>query len=271
MSLDLKQGVAFTNLGRAFHPSYPHHRRILIYMGLAIPVTALAAWLRDPVLVPALSAGLNAALAVFVAWGLAREFDPDREVLSQLAVPLAVAGVIVHGPLPLLPAAAFVGTARFLVRITGLPVRPIEVLVVFLLPLGLMPVYHLPQLGLLSALTFLAEARFEGWPRRELLLAGLAVVITVTYTILYPLPAFTWPSAGVLVGAGLVALLMLVKIARMQAPASSTDFNDQPVSLPRLRAKLAIALLIGLLALAGGNPGFWLLAPLWAALLPAAL
>jgi hypothetical protein len=240
-------------------------------MALASTATSLAAFLRAEPLLAILEAGLSAALAAFIAWALAREFDPDREALSPLSIVWITLITIFFGPLPLLPSAVFIGASRFLNRIIGLPLRRIETLAILLLPLALMLYYQNWVFGLLAALTFSLEAYHENFPRKETLYALLAFAATLGFVYLNGAPAFTTPTIPVIAITALITVLILIKLLRLKQPGSRTDFNDLPISLPRLRASITLNLLIAILALHTGDSGFLLLAPLWAALLTAAI
>ena len=271
MSLDLRQGVVFTNMGRAFHPVYKYHWRVLQLMTLAFLAASAASFLRGEPLLAILGTGLNGALAAFIAWALTREYDPDREALSLLSIVWITLAAIAFGPLPLLPSAVFIGAARFLNRIIGLPARRIEVLAILMLPLALMIYYQNWVFGLLAALTFSIEAYYEHFPRKEIFYAFLGFAAAFSFVSINGLPAFT--AASIPVGAITVVIpvLILIKILRLKQPHSRTDFNDLPISLPRLRASIFLSLLIAILALRTGDSGFLLLAPLWAALLTASM
>jgi len=267
MPLDLRQGTAFTNLGRAFHPVYKHHRWVLWLVASAGAAAAMASYLRGEEWLAILSFAFNSVLAGLIAWALARELDPDRETVSLLAIPIAAATVISFGAVALLPSAVFIGTARYLIRITASAPRRMEVLVIWLMPLGLMLYYQNAVFGLLTVLTFGLEAYFEKFPRSESRYAAAALFATAGYAAYAGLPAFT--SLGLLPGlmAGGIGLLVLLKAARMRQPQSRSDFNDQPISLGRLRTVMLLSMAIALITMTGGTPGFLLLGPLWAALL----
>ncbi|MCH7662513.1 MAG: hypothetical protein IH859_01420 [Chloroflexi bacterium] len=266
MSLDLPQGVALKNLWRAFHPKYKYHRWVLWLVTAATAVAATASYLRGEDFFATLSLSFNSALASFIAWALARELDPDRETVSLLAIPFAATIIIIFGPVALLPSVVFIGSARFLTRITGLPPRRIEVLFILLLPLAIMLYYQNAVFGLLAAFTFGLEASFEKFPRKESLYTVFALLVTAAMIGYVGLPTMTSP--GMLSGliAGVISLLVVIKVVRLRQPQSRSDFNDQPIRVARLRAMMLLTMLIALMALAGGNSGFLLLAPVWAAL-----
>lgn len=271
MSLNLRQGVTFTNLGRAFHPIYDHHKRVLWLMTTATIVASIAAFLRAEALFAILAAGINGALAGFIAWALAREFDPDRERISPLAIIWITLTAIFFGTLPLLPSMVFIGMARYLNRIIGLPLRRFEALAILLLPLALMFYFQNLVFGLLAVLTFSLEAYHEKFPRKETRYAVLAFIATIGFVFFDGVPTFTLPSMFLSAIAAIITLLMLIKLLRMKQPQTRTDFNDLPINLPRLRTSVLLSLLIAILALHTGDSGFLLLAPLWAALLTAAI
>ena len=272
MPLDPRRGIANSNLGRAFHADYKHHRWVLWLIAAAVSVVSIAANLRGEPLFSILSISLNAAIAGFIGWALARELDPDRETISLLAIPLVATMVIFFGPIPVLPSAVFIGTSRFLIRITGLPPRRVEVLFIFVLPLALMFYYQNPVFGLLATLTFGLEAYFEKFGRsEETLYALFALLVTLIYIGYVGLPEFNSPSKlyGGLTAA--ISLLVVLKVIRMRQPQSRSDFNDQPISLVRLRGKILLTVLIAVLTLYNGDAGFLLLAPVWAALFTAGI
>jgi hypothetical protein len=269
LTLDLSR---ISNIGRSFSLSYPRHRRLVqiaAWGGLAAGGVSVLKGQPAP---QSLWTGLNTFLAALVAWAVARELDPDREPGGHVAAGWAVAAALIFGPLPLLPAALFIGFGRLLTRIVGLVPLFTDALGLLLVPLGMMLYHSDPLYGLLPAIAFALDAVFERELGRSAVFALLAAAATAAQLILAGVPPHTVNSQLTTLIAGAVAFLTVLKLFRMGAIRVKTDVNGLPVSLARVRAFTIFALVMALLPMLQGNDSRFLrYAPLWAALLGAAL
>ncbi|MDT8437023.1 MAG: hypothetical protein RRA92_09750, partial [Gemmatimonadota bacterium] len=86
----------FTSIARPVDPAWPTNRAIAALAALAAAGTAavvLLAGRGDAGAAAALGEGLVAGVSVFLAWALARELDPDRDLAAFAAALLGLVAV----------------------------------------------------------------------------------------------------------------------------------------------------------------------------------
>jgi len=261
-----------SGLARPLELDYPTNRWI---GALALAVLAFGWLFRGLVsgawLASGAWAGL-AALAVFLAWALCRELDPDRERVAFLAAALALIGLAVTGLPDIAGLFALLLAVRVLNRTTGIPATPLDALLLFALAFWL---------------------AFEGaW--LYLLLAVAALVLDGLLAPRSLLRVGTGLAAGVLVGGALaavgaeaqapepqgLAILLAVVLAAVFAIAiravagneTKADVTGERLSPARVRAGQLLALAAGFgLVLWRGGDGLAEQMPLWAAMAAAGI
>ena len=213
-----------------------------------------------------------AAIAVFLAWALARELDPDRDLAAFAAAGFMLPGLLLAGPgwiaLPDLAALFLVLlVARVLNRTTGVGATVPDALIVLGLGLWLAlastPVYLAAGIAALviDGLLPPREAR-----RSLLAVAGgtaavLLFVFTADGSMKPPLHLISLAAALVIAGLFAVAIHGAGRID------SVGDDDGKPLSPLRVRAAQVLALATGLgVVLWNGSAGLIALLPLWAAM-----
>lgn len=173
-----------------------------------------------------LFAGANAFLASFVTWAIARELDPDRVSRAYLPQSLLIPLSLLYGPLAVLPPTIALASSRYLTRISGLTWTIWDPLILLFAPLGFMLYYQNPVFGFVGSLIFGADACLE------------------------------IPSADAQIILVAVAFISLVRLFKIRAVKSLTDFNELDIQPARLRVAILIALLLPLISigLAGVSP-----------------
>lgn len=214
-------------------------------------------------------AGL-AALAVFLAWALCRELDPDRERVAFVAAGVALLGLAVTG-LPGIAALFVVLLAiRVLNRTTGVAATPLDALGL----LGLALWLALEGSWLYLALAAAALLLDGMLPPRDLRRAGAglgaAVLGASAIAFIAPQPAPFEPQALALLLGVLLGILFAPALRGVNRLETTADDTAEPLLSVRVQAGQVLALLAGLgLALWRGAEGLAELMPLWAAMLAA--
>jgi len=261
-----------TAIGRPIDLNYPTNRAIaaltivVIVGGAIFRLLAGVEWIQSALW------GIAAGLAVFLAWALGRELDPDHDLSAFVAAGLALIGLLAFN----LPNLSLLFWMLVLVRIVnhtvGLPARILD----SLLMLGLGSWLALQGnwiYGLMTALAFFLDSQLSPPHRRHLLFAGIALVATV----------ILFSFNGSVLGEGKLSLPVLLAVLAMSvlfvpvmmASRQSRTVSDQtnePLNPRRVQAAQVIALLTGIqIALLDGDPGVVSLMPLWAAMLGVSL
>lgn len=261
-----------TAIGRLPDPRYPTNLAIIL-VGLAVgAVGAATRWLTGDGWLAALQWGAGAGLALFFAWALARELDPDHDLSAFVGAGLALLGLFAFD----LPGLMGLLWAMLLLRVVnrspGPPATVLDSLGVLALAGSLAWQGH----WMLAGWTALAFA-LDGWlpspNRRQLLFAGLALLIGgLALALGRSLPA-EGPGPWLLWVAALGTAALFLRVALGPRTVRSVgDWTGEPLHLRRVQAAQGLGLLIGLQALwSGGLDGLagWL--PLWVALLGVAL
>ena len=216
----------------------------------------------------------QAGLAVFLAWAICRELEPDRAAAAVLASLLAMGAIVLVG-LPRTGACLVVLIAvRVLNRTTGVAATPLDMTV--LLGLG---VWAALDAGwayfATAAAALLGDALLS--PRRlyrlALVLASVAAAIGLLLLLGAPDVRLVGSSRLMAVAmALLLSLLLLLTIGAATEVQSVGDITGQPLNPVRVGAGQVLALGLGVLAaLESGFVGLSALVPLWSAVAAAGL
>jgi hypothetical protein len=216
--------------------------------------------------------GVGAGFAVFFAWALARELDPDHDLSAFVGVAPMLAGLVLLGQPSLLVLLWLMLTLRVVNRTTGLRAKPVDSLGYLGLGGWLTWQGHWIA-GLMTAVAFMVDGLLPTPLRHHLWLSGLALVATVVLSIFHGAMAMeSGPTLPVVISVVGMAGLFLVVIATSRESQAVGDATGKPLSPRRVQAAQALALLIGLLyAWWGGGSGVVALLPLWAAMVGVAL
>jgi len=243
-----------TSLGRPLEPTYGTNRAVLLILPLAGAVASILAGVRGVGIFDALVAGIIGVAVALGSWALARELAPDDNLAAFLSLAFAYATLLVVGP----PSLLLLFTELFLVRVvnrsTGLPARLGDSIAVTGLSFWTMHATRSPLLAVVAALAFafdagLPRALHRQWFFAMLCLAGAALWTFAVgngldeLTLLNPGASY-WP-AGVTVVYGIAYF-------RSRDVTSVGDVGDERLSVARVRAGMAIGLLVPAVAAASG-------------------
>lgn len=220
-----------------------------------------------------LSSGFTAAglsLAVFLAWALCREIDPDRDLSAFVAAGVAFVGVLLWG-LPELAVLFWLLLAvRVVNRSTGLHATALDSIAVMSLATWLAFRVWWP-IGGLTALAFL----LDGWLSQPHLRHRVLGFVALALTIGAALPGSTrWRFEGPSWGSGVLTILLCVVFVPVIVSARElntlADDTKERLNTARVRAGQMLALSVGLAAVGWiGADGLVLLWPIWSAVLGA--
>lgn len=204
----------------------------------------------------ALFAGANAFLASFVTWAIARELDPDRVSRAYLAQSLLIPLSLLYGPLAVLPSTIALASSRYLARISGLTWTIWDRLILLFAPLGFMLYYQNPVFGFVGSLIFGVDACLDKRVPHNKVFSFSLALLSILYTGFFSNANLEIPSAGAQLILVAVAFISLVRLFKIRAVKSLTDFNELAIQPARLRVAILIALLLPLISigLAGVSP-----------------
>ena len=264
MSASRSRRIA-TGIGRPLHLDYPSNRYILVATALAGVGTLLWRWLAgaDDIF----SWSLRIAWAVFLAWAIGREIDPDDAGSAGVAT-LIVVPLTVLGTPSLASAAAILMAARIAVRTTGISPHLIDgiVLTAGAAYLGARPETW-PALGTLILAVATDRYAQPPGPDRTLWFSVAMILAAVGAALwLGDPPGWVRPTVAEWVVLGATAVAGFLAVVNIRPVQSRTDFHDQALSDSRLRfgrVLVLFTLVVGAVYL--GGPIVPTLTPAWAA------
>jgi hypothetical protein len=262
-----------TSIGRPLEPAYPTNRTVIWLLGVAALLGGLtwagqhgAGW-------GLLGAAVNALLAAFGGWALARELAPDHERTAFVALGFALATTLILEGSPVLPLFVALFLVRIVNRSVGLPARISDSILVSVLAIGAAWLFDSSWLALLAALAFMIDAVLPPGLTRQRLFTGLcAVAAFLLFTAESQVPARFMPATAVerwlpvVIAVGFVIVILLTR--RVDARGDATG---EPLSLARVRAGMWVGLFAAAQSLLGGPEDIRNLALVWASLAGTAL
>ena len=255
-----------SGLGRPIDPRYPSNRFAMVAAAAAATIAGLVVLVDGGEVGDAAGWAARAGIAVFLAWAIARELDPDDSTSAAVATPAALLALLA-GPPNLAAGFAVLLAVRVVVRTTGLWPQPIDL--VFLVGLAGYAGYQ--GLGIVAA-------------------AVLALAIGADTLLPRPAPAFhSWVGVAALGAAiggfalggdwpawdlpgGIEVIVLVLGVAgvlalRSEIPTSLGDHRNEPLDGRRLLAGRLVGMGAALtFSVAAGGSGIAALTPLWAAL-----
>lgn len=254
MATLIKQAVAspygVSAIGRPLDPSYPSNRVAVIGAVLA----GIGFGLYNLIASEALpSSAFAAAMAVFLAWAVGREIDPDNVRTSAVAMVGAAVFSLVASPSLLLGAGVLIGT-RLASGTVGLKLKSIDTVVVIslaaLLGSGVITLAAVPLLAIGIVIN-------DGRSHHSYLTAGIAVVSAATvFAVRQPEMVWTAPGWAALILLGLV-VASAVLIPRTRSVVSQADVREGGLSGWRIDvSRIGLAATIVLAVVLAGNVGF---------------
>jgi hypothetical protein len=261
----------FSHLGRIVDPRIPSNLFAAVIAGVALPVAAIARLIEGRDIVESVLVGLGAALAVFLAWAIGREIDPDHPVTANGAAILGLLAVLVWEVPDLLALAGVLLAMRVVNRTTGLKPTIPDVIVLVAISGILAAVNERRIIGFVATIAFLMDAYLPRPNRpQSLIYAGVTLAVTIVATLLTLPVEYVWSLdnlAGV-VAAVIVLIFAMEMVISTAELESTTDRTREPLFPSRVLAGQTIAFMaaIGLL-LWYGEDAFVALSGVWAAII----
>lgn len=256
----------FSSIGRPVDPDWPTNRAIVWVTALVTLGYAVIELLLGHAVLASLIAGVLAGLAVFLAWALGRELDPDRDVAAFAGAALALAARALLGPPSLVAVVLVLLALRVVNRTVGPPARITDTLAILAIAAWVAWGAGDWLVLLALALAFFLDAALRS-PYRLHVVAGGAALALAGVAFERGGGAGLFPGGSVLT---LVAFALLLPFSRVmsasRSPSAVTDVGGRPLSAERVRAAQALGLLLVVAAIAlEGRAGLARLSPLWAA------
>jgi hypothetical protein len=255
-------------LARAVDPRYPTIRAIL-GLALAVSLGGFALQLiQGSSLVDSALWGISAGFAVFLAWALGRELDPEHELSAFLGAGLSLVGLLLFGSPALLSLVWMLLTLRTVNRTTGLPAKIQDSF--GLLGLSLWLDWQESWIyGLITTMAFFLDSRLYTPHQRHLAFAGLALLGTLGLTAARgDVHRNGWQGPGLLWVVVAASLLFVLIIPASRWVKAKGDATGQPLRPARVQAAQILALVTAIAGAAwSGQAGVVRLFPLWAAML----
>ncbi len=240
-------------LGRPLDPSYVSNVVALVGAVVAGTVFLLLSGVFG---ITVAASPIGAAGAVFLAWAIAREIDPDSNGSAYLAMVIAFSASVFLAPSLLLAFGILVGT-RLISATVGLPLKTTDLMA--LVAIGaVMGLGWTSLAGLFAVVAGTLVA--DGFSRRSWA-TGLLATIAALLTLGLRSTELVWESpglGGLLLGAGLIAALGISLPASL--PAATTDIGNRPIAarsiaLARTTLLATIAVALGIAGKVGFEAG----------------
>ncbi len=236
-----------TAIGRSIDLNYPTNRAIALLALAVIVGGSILRLIAGVQLVQSISWGIAAGLAVFLAWALARELDPDYDLSAFVAAGLTLMALFFFD-LPGLTALLWmIVLLRIVNRTVGLPATILDSLLI--LGLGSWLTWQGEWIyGLMTALAFLLDGQLSPHHRRQLLFAAVALVITVILFVFDGrLPKVGESSPEFVLAVLVMSALFVPVMFASREVATVSDQTSEPLNPRRVQAAQGIALLTGIL------------------------
>lgn len=253
-------------------PTYPTNLAIGLLSATIVVVGGIAQLLTGRSPIQSLLWGIGAGLAVFLAWALARELDPDHDLSAFVGAGLMLIGLLVSELPSLLALFWLLVVLRIVNRTVGLPARLLDSLGALCLG-GWLTWQGNWMAGLTTAVAFLLDGLLSPRARHHLFLSGIAFAGTVVFSVFQGNVAMEHgPAMPTVLAAVVMGGLFVVVVGTTGELKAVGDATGEPLSARRVQAAQVLALVTALLyAWWEGASGMGALLPLWAAMAGAAL
>ena len=256
-----------SGIGRPLSLKYPTNRAIIIIVASVFILGTLTKLVAGDSFVSSMVWGFGAAAAIFFAWALARELDPDSNASAFISAALMLVALFFAGLPALLTLFWFLLLTRILNRITGVAPKLLDFTGVIILAVVL-SWQEVWVYGLITALMLYVNSWMDGDKKKGITLVVI-VISLVVLSAFFGNASFinTEISAVAIFASTFFTLLFIPVICVTTKLKSLTDITKEPVSVFRLRvARVAVVVTGILVATMQGNTGFNDLLPFWAAI-----
>lgn len=254
---------------RPIDPMYPTNRAIIILTLLVSIGAAGSSLYLGEVLSSAILQGFIAGIAIFFAWAISRELDPDSEYAALLPPTICIPLLVVFPAPGLLASLFLLLLLRVVNRTTGLPAGILDSVALLLLT-GWLVMGGFWLAGPAAVAAFILDGQLDDPNPRQLRFAALLIIGVVAYIVIsgvtvssLPLPAAPWLLILILVS----PLFFSSVLFRKDQILSVGDRTGEPLDRGRVQAARLLGLSVMMVAIASGGVGaLILLLPVWASL-----
>lgn len=238
----------YTSIGRPLDPAWPSNKAVLVLLPVAAVLGAFFEWAGGGALPDILLKGLSLALALFLAWALARELDPDDPSVAFISLAAGVLLALMFDSPGLLPAFVALGLIRVVNRSTGLSARKSDSALLLVLTIGVIYWTGSPLFGAVAALAFMLDGSLKDPLRHQWVFALLCLGGMVVYMVDHdsgldlvgtPDSLFEWVAV-------LFLLMFALNVMLTRKVRSRGDVNDRPLDVNRVRGGMTVGLLAAL-------------------------
>jgi hypothetical protein len=261
-----------SNLGRPIDLGYPTNLAIVIVSAVVVLGGSVLARMSGSVILLAVSSGIAAGFAVFLAWALCRELDPDYELSAFVATGLALVGLFWDLP-DLLTLLWVLSLMRIVNRASGLQATLIDSVAVVGLSGWLIWNRGNWVYGVAAGAAFLLDGVLARFDRKQLLFAAATILATAGWTFVRD----AWWGSGIQSTVGVVTMAVMVAlfvpvIVQSRQISAVGDRTGERLAGGRVQGAQMLALSVALqIGLWSGVGGVRLVMPLWAAIVGAAV
>jgi hypothetical protein len=173
----------YTSIGRPLDPAWPTNKAVLILLPVAAVLGAVLAWRGGEGASQVLLEALVYAAILFLAWALAREFDPDDQAAAFISAAAGLAAAVaIAEPGILLPFVTLL-LVRIVNRSTGLAARRLDSVIVTLLSIAVVYLTPSPLFGCVAALAFMLDGSLKEPLRQQWLFGFVCLAASIVYMV----------------------------------------------------------------------------------------
>ncbi|MEX2472359.1 MAG: hypothetical protein WEA34_09285 [Gemmatimonadota bacterium] len=264
-----------SSLGRPLDPSWPTNRAVLVLMPAGALIAAVSAtWVPGLAGTSRLWAVALGAGTMLGGWAVGRELAPDDQRAAFVALVLGFGTLLFVPGVSLVLLFATLMLTRMVNHTVGLPATTLDSVVVLGLSGWAVADTGSPAVGVVTAFAFGLDAWLPDGRRRQWGFAALCLVMVAALAgaaaeqdrvVSSPI-VLGVPATSILVGAAVVAALVLHGSLTTGALRSTCDATGDPLSIARVRWGVIVALLVGTQGLFLGEGGASSVALVWASL-----
>jgi len=268
----MKGRKRLSTIGRPIDPTYLTNRIIAVVTILYMVGGVVFRWISGTGFFEGAYRGAGAGVAVFLAWALGRELDPDNDTAAFFGAGLTAIAVPFLNPPGLLILFWLLIMLRLVNRTTGLPATLVDSLGWVLLSLWMI-IKGNWIVGLMTAGALVCDGILYPKQKRQLGLASIPLAATAL--VLIRKPDLYRPPHDFILPLGVVLLISLFFIPVLRGARTlrgQGDLTGAPLRPQRVITAQMLALTAAVLpAVFFGFPGVEMLMPFWAAVVGSAL
>lgn len=244
-----------TSLSRSIDPRYPSNRLALAGSAVAALLTAVAGL----VSVDLGFGPLGAAIAVFLAWAIARELDPDHPASAAIAMPAAFVLLLAVGQASLLLGTAVLLASRITAGTVGTDLRMLDGIAL----IGLCGLLGTQSVGVVGLALLVAGVFISGRSTGGSAIASVVSVGAFAATWTWAGTELAWETPAAAGWATLAVTLIATALIVPASPLKSqTDRKTGTVGRTRVTvARLLVGAAVAAAFLVAGGIGIQAIAP----------